>query len=300
MRSFFLTLSLSMMFLDAATAFDEAKPAENSEAAASESAPPATADEPAKTDETTTADAPVKTEEAAKTAEPASEDKPVGGDPVEGTASKTPAPATLLDQASYQIGIQIGKDLKKNSMLMVNPNQIAAGIATILADKESVLSDEEVRAAIAELQKEIRRLVGSAGARNKAAGLRFLEENKSKPNVTVTASGLQYQVLQEGTGAVPTATSKVSTHYRGRLINGKVFDESYEGPEPTPQDSPASFPVSGVIPGWTEALKMMKVGARYRLYIPSELAYGENGAGEDIGANEVLIFDVELVSIEAE
>ena len=212
-------------------------------------------------------------------------------------ASEIKIPVSDIDRASFQIGMQIGKDLKKSNLLMINVEQLSAGISAAMADKQSPLTDEQIRAAFAALQKEVRQIAGSMAARNKAAGEAFLEENKSKPNVQVTASGLQYEVLVEGTGATPTAASTVSTHYRGRLISGKVFDESYKGPEPTTGDEPATFAVNGVIPGWTEALQLMKVGAKYRLFIPGSLAYGENGAGEDIGPNATLIFEVQLVDI---
>lgn len=127
---------------------------------------------------------------------------------------------------------------------------------------------------------------------NKAAGEKFLAENTKKPNVKTTASGLQYEVLTEGKGTIkPTATSNVTVHYKGTSLDGKEFDSSYSRGEPT------SFPLNGVIPGWTEGVQLMTEGAKYRFYIPSNLAYGENGAGGAIGANETLIFDVELIKI---
>jgi FKBP-type peptidyl-prolyl cis-trans isomerase FklB len=130
----------------------------------------------------------------------------------------------------------------------------------------------------------------AAGA-NAEAGEAFLNENKTKEGVKTTESGLQYKVITEGTGATPTETDTVVTHYTGTLINGEVFDSSYK------RNNPATFPVNGVIPGWTEALQMMKVGSKWKLFIPSELAYGEQGAGANIGPNEVLIFDIELLEI---
>ncbi len=123
------------------------------------------------------------------------------------------------------------------------------------------------------------------------AGKKFLEENAKKDGITTTATGLQYEVLREGTGPKPGATSTVEVHYEGRLLSGKVFDSSYQRKETI------SFPLNGVIPGWTEGLQLMATGAKYRLYIPSELAYGSRGAGADIPPNAALIFDVELISI---
>jgi FKBP-type peptidyl-prolyl cis-trans isomerase FklB len=129
--------------------------------------------------------------------------------------------------------------------------------------------------------------------KNKAEGEKFLADNKKKEGIKTTASGLQYKVIKDGTGKTPKATDTVSTHYRGTLISGKEFDSSYKRGEP------AEFPVNGVIKGWTEALQLMKEGAKWQLFIPSELAYGERGAGQDIGPNSTLIFDIELLSVKA-
>ncbi len=126
---------------------------------------------------------------------------------------------------------------------------------------------------------------------NQAAGLAFLAENAKKEGVSTTPSGLQYEILTEGTGARPSATDKVTVHYQGTTIDGKEFDSSYKRGESI------SFPLNGVIAGWTEGLQLMQEGAKYRLYIPSELAYGANGAGSDIGPNSTLIFDVELIKV---
>ncbi len=202
---------------------------------------------------------------------------------------------TTLEKASYQIGIQIGTDLKRQG-LELDPKIIAMGIATAMAGKKSVLSDEQVQAVFTEMQQEMRKKVAEKGTRNLEAGKKFLEENKTKEGVKTTASGLQYQVIKAGTGATPTTDSTVSTHYRGQLIDGTVFDSSYEGDAPTAADKPVSFGVTQVIKGWTEALQLMKVGAKYRLFIPSELAYGANGPGQ-IGPNSVLVFDIELINV---
>jgi FKBP-type peptidyl-prolyl cis-trans isomerase FklB len=210
--------------------------------------------------------------------------------------SETPKLETTIDKASYAIGYNIGKDILKQG-LEPNPEALAAGIAAALAGEKSVLTSEEIQAAFKAMQGEMQKKAEEKAAKNLEAGKAFLVENKAKEGVKVTKSGLQYIVLKEGTGAVPTKASTVSTHYRGKLIDGTVFDNSYEGDEPTEDDKPASFGVTQVIKGWTEALQLMKVGAKYRLFLPSELAYGENGP-PGIGPNSVLIFDIELVASE--
>ncbi len=132
---------------------------------------------------------------------------------------------------------------------------------------------------------------GQQGEINKKEGEAFLAENKSKESVVTLPSGLQYKILKEGSGAVPSAKDKVTTHYHGTLIDGTVFDSSYE------RGQPATFPVNGVIAGWTEALQLMQEGAKWKLFLPSNLAYGSQGAGQDIGPNTTLIFDVELIAV---
>jgi FKBP-type peptidyl-prolyl cis-trans isomerase FklB len=201
---------------------------------------------------------------------------------------------TTLDKASYAIGYNIGKDMQKQG-LDPNPKALVAGIAAALAGEKSVLSPEEIQAAFRALQGEMQKKAEEKATKNLADGEAFLEANKSKDGVKVTKSGLQYIVLKEGTGATPTRESTVSTHYRGKLIDGTVFDNSYEGEQPTEDDAPAEFGVTQVIIGWTEALQLMKVGSKYRLFIPSELAYGAKGP-PGIGPNAVLVFDIELIS----
>ncbi len=199
---------------------------------------------------------------------------------------------TNSDKASYAIGYNIGKDVLKQGL---NPEALAAGIAAAIAGEKSVLGPEETQAAFKAMQAEMHAKAAAAAVKNLEDGKAFLEANKAKDGVKTTKSGLQYIVLKEGSGAKPTRESTVSTHYRGKLIDGTVFDNSYEGDEPTENDTPASFGVTQVIKGWTEALQLMKVGAKYRLFLPSELAYGENGPA-GIGPNSVLVFDIELVS----
>lgn len=202
---------------------------------------------------------------------------------------------TALDKVSYQLGVQVGTNLKRQG-LDLDPKLFAAGVATALAGKESILKEEEIQAAFQEFEAAMKKKVAEKATKNLEDGKKFLEANKAKPGVKVTKSGLQYVVLKEGSGEIPTASSTVSTHYRGTLIDGTRFDSSYAGDAPTADEQPVSFGVTQVIKGWTEALQLMKVGSKYRLFIPSELAYGANGPGE-IGPNSVLIFDIELVSV---
>ena len=201
---------------------------------------------------------------------------------------------TNIEKASFLIGFNIGNDLKQQG-LEADPKALAAGIAAALAGNPRGLTDEEAQAVFAEFQAAMAKRAAEKGKLNLAAGQKFLEANKAKEGVKVTKSGLQYVVLKEGDGATPTTDSQVSTHYRGTLIDGKVFDSSYAGEQPVDGEEPVSFGVTQVIAGWTEALQLMKVGSKYRLFIPSELAYGEKGP-PSIGPNSVLIFDLELIS----
>jgi FKBP-type peptidyl-prolyl cis-trans isomerase FklB len=142
------------------------------------------------------------------------------------------------------------------------------------------------------LNDEFQRVQKEVVEAQKSAGIEFLAENAKKEGVIVTESGLQYEILKEGDGSIPTLSDNVTTHYHGTLLDGKVFDSSVQ------RNEPATFPVSGVIKGWTEALQLMKTGSKYKLYVPSDLAYGERGAGGDIGPHQTLIFEVELLSIQ--
>ncbi len=195
---------------------------------------------------------------------------------------------TVGDKVSYAVGLNIGRSLQQQG-LDVDLKMLTAGIAAILSDTKPALTDEQVQAAFMEYQSE----KAKAG---KEIVRKFLDENAKQKGVQQTKSGMQYQVLREGSGEKPTTQSTVSTHYRGKLINGKVFDESYKGVAPVETDRPVSFGVTQVISGWTEALQLMKVGAKYRLFIPPELAYGDRGQSS-IPPNSLLIFDIELVSI---
>lgn len=196
---------------------------------------------------------------------------------------------TQNDSLSYSLGVSIGNNFKSNQLETVDVDQIAKGMKDALSGTTAVTQEQ----ADATIQKYMADREKVKGDENLKKGKAFLEENKKKEGVKTTASGLQYIVLKEGTGAKPTINDKVTTHYHGTLIDGTVFDSSVE------RGQPATFPVSGVIPGWTEALQLMPVGSKWKLFVPSELAYGERGAGGKIAGNSVLIFEVELLKIEA-
>src|SRR4030042_3271558 len=199
------------------------------------------------------------------------------------------------DKTSYSMGISIGNNLK-NQSVDVNPDIIAQGIKDALTGGERLMTDEEVRDTITALQKEIQtknnERMKELADKNKKEGEEFLAGNKKKEGVVTLPSGLQYKVIKEGDGEIPKLTDTVTVNYLGTLIDGTEFDSSYK------RGQPVTFPVNGVIPGWPEALQLMKVGSKWQLFIPSNLAYGERGGGRNIGANSTLIFDVELLSIE--
>jgi len=211
------------------------------------------------------------------------------------TEKKPAAPAesplkTVEQKVGYAIGQNISASLKRQN-LDVDIAALARGIADGMAGRESLLSDKERDDAFAAMEQK--KLL-----KNLEEGRKFLAANGKKKGIKTTESGLQYEVLRAGKGATPKPTDTVETHYKGRLLDGTVFDGSYEGDEPTKDDDTVSFGVTRVIKGWTEALQLMKVGDKLRLYIPSELAYGERGAGKDIGPNSVLVFDIELLGIQ--
>jgi len=214
-------------------------------------------------------------------------------------ARKTPAPLTLKTQSqksSYAIGMNIGKNLKRDSV-EVDPAVLLRGLKDALAGNKLLLTDEEAKAALTALQAEVRRKeeakTKAAAVENKKTGEAFLAANKTKEGVVTLPSGLQYKIIKEGTGPKPTAEDTVLCHYRGALVDNTEFDSSYKRGEPL------KIPVGGVIKGWTEAIQLMPVGSKWQLYIPSDLAYGERGApGSPIGPNSTLVFDVELIGIE--
>ncbi|HRX77519.1 MAG: FKBP-type peptidyl-prolyl cis-trans isomerase [Planctomycetaceae bacterium] len=208
-----------------------------------------------------------------------------------------PAPAykTTLDQASYGIGINIGQNLKADG-LEINVDALAQGIKDVLANVKPRLDQAQIAAALQAFQQEMEAKSAERGKligeKNMREGKAFLATNKTKQGVVTLPSGLQYAVLQQGNGPSPKVTDTVRTHYHGTLLDGTVFDSSVE------RNEPATFPVGRVIRGWTEALQLMQVGSKWRLFVPSELAYGPQGAGADIGPHAVLVFDVELLGIE--
>ncbi|CAK7040549.1 FKBP-type peptidyl-prolyl cis-trans isomerase [Parabacteroides sp. APC149_11_2_Y6] len=193
-----------------------------------------------------------------------------------------------MDKVSYALGLSIGNNFQNSGIQNLQIEDFVKGLKDVLEEKNPEISYDEAKQVINEffmqLQKEKLEL-------NKKAGEEFLNINKGKAGVVTLPSGLQYQVLTKGTGAKPTANDKVKCHYHGTLINGTVFDSSVQRGEP------AVFGVSQVIPGWVEALQLMEVGSKWRLFIPSDLAYGEHGAGDAIEPNSALVFDVELLDI---
>ena len=211
-----------------------------------------------------------------------------------GLAQDKPQLKDQKDKASYSIGYDIGDSFKKQK-IELNIDALVAGLKEALAGKDATLSKEEREKTLQAFQKEMmeKQMTASkeAGAKNLAEGEKFLAENKKKEGVKTTASGLQYKVIKEGSGPSPKETDTVTTNYKGTLIDGTEFDSSYK------RNEPASFQVNRVIKGWIEALQLMKPGSKYQLFIPAALAYGERGAGQTIGPNATLIFDVELLSI---
>ena len=206
---------------------------------------------------------------------------------------------TALDNAqdsiSYSIGTDIGKNLKRGGY-PINVAALAQGITDVMAEKELLLTDEEIMEMLkkyrTEAQAAQKKVQAEQGEKNMSEGQKFLEENKANEGIVVLPSGLQYKVITEGSGKTPKATDKVKVHYKGTLISGKEFDSSYK------RNQPAEFPVNGVIKGWTEALQLMKEGSKWMLYIPGDLAYGPRGASADIGPNATLIFEVELLEVQ--
>ena len=196
----------------------------------------------------------------------------------------------LKDKVSYSIGLDLGFNFKKQN-LELNPDALLAGVKDALGGKQPLLNENEVKETMTALTKEIENKQKALAEQNVKDGEKFLAENKKKEGVKTTASGLQYKVIKEGTGPKPKLTDAVVANYRGTLINGTEFDSSYK------RGQPATFPLTGVIKGWTEALQLMKVGSKYQLFIPANLAYGERAIGPDIGPNSTLIFEVELLDV---
>lgn len=209
-------------------------------------------------------------------------------------ANEKAALKTEKDKISYSIGLNIGGNLKKDS-IDIDVDAFSKGIKDAMSGSKPLMTEKEVQETMTAFQKTMMakqaEKMKTIGDKNKKEGEAFLAENKKREGVKTTASGLQYKVIKEGTGKKPSATDTVTVNYRGTLIDGTEFDSSYK------RNEPATFSVNQVIPGWTEALQLMKTGSKYQLLIPSNLAYGERGAGPQIGPNATLIFEVELISI---
>lgn len=192
------------------------------------------------------------------------------------------------DKVSYSIGLNIGFSMAKENV-EVNPDALAAGVRDALAGKPQ-LNEQQVKETMTAFEKDMTTKMEEKGKEAAAAGEKFLTENKGKPGVKTTGSGLQYKVLKEGNGAQPKATDTVTVNYRGTFIDGTEFDSSYKRGEPV------SFPLSGVIAGWTEGVQLMKVGSKYQFFVPAKLGYGPNGR-PGIPPNSTLIFEVELLDV---
>jgi FKBP-type peptidyl-prolyl cis-trans isomerase FklB len=267
-----LLLATGLML--AGTGYAQQTPAASTPAATTQAAPAATTTPKA----TTTAKAPVKKPATAPAAAPLT---------------------TRKQKFSYALGMNIGgglaANLKKQSV-EVDPNLVSQGLKDSMGGAKTRLTQEEAQAVLTEVQNEVRKQqqekAQEASAKNKTEGAAFLAANKSKEGVVTLPSGLQYKILTAGTGPKPAASDSVKCNYKGTLINGTEFDSSYK------TGKPVTFPVSGVIKGWTEALQLMPVGSKWQLFIPSNMAYGERGAGAEIGPDSTLIFEVELISIE--
>ena len=205
--------------------------------------------------------------------------------------NQAPQLKDLKDKASYSIGLNIGTNFKKQNVEL-NPDALLAGVKDALSGNKPALSETESREVMNTWSKELADKQKAMADKNAAEGEKFLAENKKKEGIKTTATGLQYKSLKEGTGPQPKATDTVTVDYRGTLINGTEFDSSYK------RGQPATFPLNGVIKGWTEGLQLMKVGSKYQFFIPSDLAYGPRAMGPDIAANSTLIFEVELKGIQ--
>ena len=215
------------------------------------------------------------------------------------TGAKSATPLTLKtqkDKSSYAVGLGLGKSLKRDGV-DVDPAIVSRGLRDALAGGKTLLTDDEVKTTMTAVQADVRKRQEAklqvAGETNKQEGEAFLATNKTQDGVVALPSGLQYKVLKEGTGPKPAATDSVVCNYRGTLLNNTEFDSSYK------RGQPITLPVNGVIKGWTEALQLMPVGSKWQLFVPSELAYGARGAGGGIGPNATLVFEIELLSIQA-
>lgn len=242
-----------------------------------------------------------------KPADKAAEKAPEKAPEKAAEAPKTDKPAAtqpagpLKERAGYVLGLIVAQTLQRmglppEAVGEFDEQAFVKGMSDTLKGSKPKLSRDDMQMTMMEFQKvvgeKVEKSMKEAGEKNKTAGEAYLAKNKAAEGVKTTASGLQYKVLKEGNGKAPAAADTVSVHYKGTLIDGTTFDSSYD------RGQPATFPVNGVIKGWTEALQLMKTGSKYQLVIPSDLAYGESGAPPQIGPNSVLVFEVELISIE--
>ncbi len=208
------------------------------------------------------------------------------------SAQAADAPLTTDAQKfSYTVGVQFGQSLKRGDIKDIDVDAITRAIKDVIGDKKLQLSQEDMQKTMESFQQKQQQKLASAGEKNEKAGAEYLAANKKKEGVQETASGLQYKVVKEGSGDKAKATDTVKVHYKGTLINGTEFDSSYK------RNEPAEFKANQVIQGWQEALQLMSPGAKYQLAIPGKLAYGPRGAGGQIGPNETLLFEVELLEI---
>ena len=196
--------------------------------------------------------------------------------------------STQIDSVSYSLGISVANNLKNSGFESIETDAIASAFNDVFSDNDVKITEEDANNIVQEYFVELSEKKSKEAV---AEGDAFLKENGQREGIVTTATGLQYEILNKGEGAMPSADDKVTVHYHGTLVDGTVFDSSVDRGEP------ATFPVNGVIPGWVEALQLMNVGSKYKLFIPSDLAYGERGAGGTIGPNATLIFEVELLSI---
>ena len=239
-----------------------------------------------------------------QTSTPAPASKPAAKKPATAGAAKTPSTKTAAaaptlstkkDKISYAIGADLGGKLKSSS-IDVDPNILTRALKDTLTGAKPAMSDDEIRATLSDLTKDLQQKQTAAtkekSEKNRKEGEEFLASNKSKEGIVALPSGLQYKILKAGDGPKPTAADTVVCNYKGTLIDGKEFDSSYK------RGQPATFPVGGVIKGWTEALQLMAVGSKWQLFIPPDLAYGDRQAGPDITPGSTLVFEVELMSIQ--
>jgi FKBP-type peptidyl-prolyl cis-trans isomerase len=209
---------------------------------------------------------------------------------------KSPELKTDIDKVSYSIGLQVGfnftrqNEALKKQNVQISTDAMIAGVKDAIAGKPKLTTDQ-VRQVLTDFEKNMTQKVQASAQKNKTEGEKFLADNKKKDGVKTTESGLQYKVLKEGNGPQPQGSDVVTVNYRGTLIDGTEFDSSYK------RGQPATFPLTGVIKGWTEGLQLMKVGSKYQLVVPANLAYGERQMGPDIGPDSTLIFEVELLDV---